>query len=78
MPLFDYHCSACQTVFERLQRADAPAPTCPGCGSAQTERALSRLAPPGQSAAIVASARRQAAREGHFSHYSRAERAKLR
>lgn len=77
MPIFDYHCSACGGDFERLMKLSDPAPVCPQCGAATVERVLSRLAPPGKTAGIVASARRQAAREGHFSHYSKAERGKL-
>ena len=43
----------------------------------ELERAVSRIAPAGKIEAIRASNRRQAAREGHFSNFSAAERAKL-
>jgi putative FmdB family regulatory protein len=76
MPMFDFHCGACGADFERLARADDPAPPCPQCGGA-SQRQLSRLAPAGKTASMVQGARRQAAREGHFSHYSQAERSKL-
>lgn len=76
MPLYDYHCPACGADFELLVRSDT-VPRCPGCESTQVERQLSRIAPAGTSAGIIAGARRQAAKEGHFSHYSKAERAKL-
>ncbi|WP_088279798.1 zinc ribbon domain-containing protein [Ideonella sp. A 288] len=76
MPLFDYRCTACQADFELLVRSST-VPTCPQCGSTALERQLSRLAPAGTSASIVAGARRAAAREGHFSNYSKSERAKL-
>ncbi|WP_372528246.1 FmdB family zinc ribbon protein [Piscinibacter sp.] len=77
MPLYDYHCSACQAAFELLIRSSTP-PVCPHCGSTQLQRGVSLTAPQGKSAGIVASARRQAAREGHFSNYQAAERAKTR
>ncbi|WP_269099284.1 hypothetical protein [Mangrovicoccus ximenensis] len=35
---------------------------------------MSRVAPPGKAKGILASARKQAAREGHFSNYSASER----
>ena len=76
MPLYDYHCPACGGDFEALVRSGT-VPPCPACGATNPERQLSRIAPAGTSAALIAGARRQAAKEGHFSHYSRAERAKL-
>ena len=76
MPIFDYHCSACQADFELLVRSTTT-PTCPHCASTALDRQLSRIAPAGTSAAIIASGRKAAAREGHFSNYSKAERSKL-
>ena len=76
MPLFDYHCPACGADFELLVRSDTVV-ACPRCAAGGVQRQVSRVAPAGSSAGIVASARRAAAREGHFSHYSKAERAKL-
>lgn len=76
MPLYDYHCKACEAEFELLVRSDT-VPTCPQCGSTDLERAISRIAPAGKTAGIIASARRQASKEGHFSNYSKAERTKL-
>lgn len=76
MPLYDYRCRSCQAEFELLVRSST-APACPHCGSADLARAVSRIAPAGKTAGIVAGNRRRAAREGHFSHYSKAERAKL-
>jgi putative FmdB family regulatory protein len=76
MPLYDYRCKTCATAFELLVRSGT-APSCPHCGGGELERTVSRVAPAGKTAGIVAGARRQAAREGHFSHYSRGERAKL-
>lgn len=78
MPLYDYHCPHCKTEFELLVRSSST-PTCPSCQATDISRAeVSRLAPAGTTAGIIASARRQAKAEGHFSHYSRAEQAKIR
>ncbi len=76
MPLYDYRCPACGHDFETLVRGTAT-PACPRCGDPGPQRMLSRVAAPGTSATIIAGARRAAASQGHFSHYSRAERAKL-
>lgn len=76
MPLYDYHCPACGHRFEALVRAGST-PACPQCGSNALERQISAPVPPGQSKSIIASARRQAAREGHLSNFSKAERGKL-
>ena len=76
MPLYDYRCNACRSEFELLVRS-VTAPACPQCGSIDLRRAVSRIAPAGKIAGIVADGRRRAAREGHFSHYGQAERAKL-
>jgi putative FmdB family regulatory protein len=76
MPLYDYRCKACQAEFELLVRAST-VPVCPSCGSVDLDRAISRIAPAGKIEAIRASNRRAAAREGHFSNYNQAERAKL-
>jgi len=76
MPIYDYQCQSCKAEFEQLARSSST-PTCPQCGSQVLERLLSRIAPAGTSAAIIASGRRAAAKEGHFSNFSRAERGKL-
>lgn len=34
MPLYDFACGVCGTVFEELVPATAPDPVCPGCGGA--------------------------------------------
>lgn len=77
MPLYDFRCSACQQAFELLVRSGTE-PACPHCASTVLERQVSLTAPQGSSAGIIAAGRRAAAREGHFSHYSKAERAKLK
>lgn len=76
MPLYDYHCKACDSSFERLVRAGS-LPTCPRCGSVDLERAVSRIAPAGKIEAIRMSNRRAADAQGHFSNVSPSERAKL-
>jgi putative FmdB family regulatory protein len=76
MPLYDYRCKTCHAEFELLVRSST-VPTCPQCASTELERAVSRIAPAGKIEAIRASNRRAAARQGHFSNFSAAERAKL-
>lgn len=76
MPIYDYQCSACGHEFEELVRLNET-PNCPSCGASAPKRLMSVPAAPGRSKAVVASARQQAAREGHLSNYSRAERQKL-
>lgn len=77
MPIFDFHCRECNCEFESLVRGSA-SPVCPECGSAKVEKLLSLPAAPGKTREIIASARRQAAREGHFSNYSSSERPRRR
>lgn len=76
MPLYDYHCNGCGQDFELLVRASST-PACPHCASTALDKQVSRVAPAGTSAGLIAAGRRAAAREGHFSNYSRAERSKL-
>lgn len=77
MPMHDYRCQACGACFELLLRPGT-APACRQCGSTALERQLALTAPPGRSRAIMAAGRRAAAREGHLSHCSRAERSTVR
>ncbi|MBL0093528.1 MAG: zinc ribbon domain-containing protein [Piscinibacter sp.] len=77
MPLYDYGCSACGQQFELLVRSST-VPACPHCAAAALERLVSLTAPQGSSQALIAAGRRAAAKEGHFSHYSKAERAKVK
>jgi putative FmdB family regulatory protein len=46
MPIYEYRCRACGTVFARLQPISMPtdATTCPECKSYETERLLSTFA----------------------------------
>lgn len=73
MPIFDFLCRECGRGFESLVRASAT-PVCPVCGSGNVEKQVSLPAPQGKSRDMIARARSQAAREGHFSNYSAAER----
>lgn len=73
MPIYDYHCRACDKDFELLVRSDAM-PACPACGCQALEKRVSLTAPAGRSAGIVSRARAQAASAGHLSNYSAAER----
>ncbi|HYD64800.1 zinc ribbon domain-containing protein [Azospirillum sp.] len=76
MPLYSYRCKACDREFETLVRS-TDVPACPACGGAELDKLVSRPAPEAKSGALLKAARGQAAREGHFSNYSRSERAKL-
>lgn len=75
MPIYDYKCSACAQTFELLVRSST-VPACPSCHSTAVEKQLSLTAPIGKIPGMVRSARSQAAKEGHFSHYSATERPK--
>lgn len=68
MPIFDFRCSACTRIFERLVRA-SETPQCPQCGATAAEKQVSAPAAPPQSRELVKQARAQARREGHFSNY---------
>jgi putative FmdB family regulatory protein len=73
MPIFDFLCKECGCDFEVLVRGSA-SPACPECGGTQVEKQVALPAPQGKTKGIVAQARRQAAREGHFSNYATSER----
>jgi putative FmdB family regulatory protein len=73
MPIYDYRCQDCGQTFELLV-SSSTVPACPACASARLDKLMSAPTAPGRSAAIVAGARAQAAREGHFSNFSAAER----
>ena len=75
MPIYDYYCGKCDRSVELLIRGST-IPVCPTCGSDQLEKLVSKPAPHGKTKGIVAEARKQAAREGHFSNYSKSELAK--
>jgi putative FmdB family regulatory protein len=73
MPLYSYHCAACDADSEILMRSDETA-TCPDCGSDKMERLPSWLAPDLKSDKIRKSWRAKAAREGDASNFSSKER----
>jgi putative FmdB family regulatory protein len=73
MPLYSFHCATCDKDVELLLKASDTA-ACPACGAQNLERLVSRPTAEGKSGAIIKSARAQAAREGHLSNFSRAER----
>lgn len=74
MPIFDFECNACGNTFELLVLGSA-APVC-SCGATDLRKLISPIAPEAKSKTFVKNARKVAAREGHFSHYSRSERAR--
>jgi putative FmdB family regulatory protein len=73
MPLYSYHCVKCDGDVELLIGA-SETPVCPSCGSKKLQRLMSLTAPQGKSRGLMKSGRAQAAREGHLSNFSRAER----
>ncbi len=73
MPIYDFLCTKCDLEFELLVRG-ADAPVCPECGASQVKKLLSLPAVQGKTKEMLAGARRQAAREGHFSNYASSER----
>ena len=46
MPIFEYHCNACKTKFEVLQRTNNTKKTlkCPDCGTEDTQKRFSAFA----------------------------------
>ena len=43
MPIYEYRCSDCEHTFEKLQQLSDPDPEeCPGCGSGEVGRLISR------------------------------------
>jgi putative FmdB family regulatory protein len=73
MPLYSYHCEDCDKDMELLV-GSSDTPACPHCGGRKLGRLVSMTAPDGKSRDLIKSARAQAAREGHFSHYGKSER----
>ncbi len=72
MPLYSYQCKGCANEFEQLVGRD-DTPACPSCGSQDLDRMLGTIAPHAHSKSMIAAGRRQAAKEGHFSNYSKSE-----
>ncbi len=69
MPLYEYQCAECATVFELLRpivKADAPI-ACSNCGSLETARKLSVFAMVGGSNSIESDSNSGCACGGHCS-----------
>lgn len=77
MPIFEYQCRACANTSELVVLSSGDA-VCPHCGSADLAKLISAPAPHGKTASLIGAARAQASKEGHFSHYSRAEKSKAK
>jgi putative FmdB family regulatory protein len=43
MPIYEYHCKACNTDFEKLVFGSNPEVSCEKCGSKKTEKLMSRF-----------------------------------
>ncbi len=76
MPIYEYHCPACEQPFELLVRSTT-IPACPQCGNTAVNKCVSAPTPPGRSKAIIQANRRAAAAQGHFSNFSASEKSKL-
>ncbi|MEW5729754.1 MAG: zinc ribbon domain-containing protein [Pseudomonadota bacterium] len=72
MPFYSYVCEACGHGFETLVRGDE-VPACPACGSGNLTRQVANVAPVGKLKEGLKRVRAQAAKEGHFSNYSKSE-----
>ena len=72
MPIYDYHCSNCNKNFELLVRSTTVL-ACPECGSLNLEKLVSMPASKSKIDVLRTRARRQGAREGHFSNYKPSE-----
>lgn len=74
MPLYSFHCPGCEAEFDaQLDSSDAPAPPCPSCGGTSVSRMPAAPAIGGRLKSGLQAARKQAAKEGHFSNYSARE-----
>lgn len=73
MPIYDYKCLACNTVFDKLVTSSTRV-SCPECHSENLEKLVSQPAPRSLTAEIISGARKQAAKEGHFSNYKASEK----
>jgi len=77
MPIFDYRCEACERSFELIVLSSDDEEVCPHCGSRDLAKLASATAPPPRAPGLLKTARKQAAKEGHFSHYSSSEKSKV-
>jgi putative FmdB family regulatory protein len=72
MPLYPYHCKACEAEFEMLVRA-SDSPACPSCGSADLQQLVCLPVKEGKSKALKQAWRARAQREGDLSNFSKKE-----
>jgi putative FmdB family regulatory protein len=72
MPLYSYQCKSCSNEFELLV-GPSDTPTCPKCQSTALDRLLGVTAPTGKLMGKIREGRARAAKEGHFSNYSKSE-----
>lgn len=42
MPIYEYKCDECSSVYEELVRLSDPSPPCPDCGNENVERLISQ------------------------------------
>lgn len=72
MPLYSYTCQDCNAVFELLVRP-AETPACPACTSTKLQQQVAKPCAEIKYPAIAKSWRRQAARGGDLSNFSKQE-----
>lgn len=72
MPIFSFRCIKCSEEFEVLVMG-SDSPSCPSCSGTELERLVGAPSLGGKTEAALSRVRQQAAREGHFSNYSRSE-----
>lgn len=73
MPIYSFHCARCDEEFESLVSSGGEAPACPACGSTGADRLPASPSIGGRLKSTVQRARTLAAKEGHFSNYSKSE-----
>ncbi len=44
MPIYEFHCKACEHLFEELCKVDTQLDKCPRCGAIEISRKVSRFA----------------------------------
>lgn len=72
MPFYSYVCDACGHGFETLVRS-GDEPECPACNSGSLTKQVAQVAPAGKLNSTLSGIRSRAAKEGHFSNYSKSE-----
>lgn len=77
MPIYAYRCTQCADEFELLVRSSTQ-PACPRCGSDKLDKLLTAPIAPLTYKQTIARGRAAAAKEGHFSNYSKADQAKAK